>query len=335
MTGGARLAVFVLLVTLGAAQPPGAEQLFRDAVAAQQRGDFSAALRAYEGVLQARPDLVPARANRAAVLVHLGRFDEAIADYLALLRQEPGNAELRLNLALAYYKNGDFAAAAPELQSLSKQRSGDARIAVLLGDCLVHLTRYDEAIALLGPVEAAHPADLDAAFVLGSALVRSGKPREGLPFIERVARSGNGADAWLLAAATQLRMGEFRKALEKDQNDFEANLQLGHILYEQRDLDQAAIFLGRALKIDPRSISARYEMALVKVAQRRDESAASDLESIAREVPAWLQPHVVLATLYYRLNRPSDGLREREIVARLTAEAESPATGVSGKPPLP
>ena len=76
-------------------------------------------------------------------------------------------------------------------------------------------------------------------------------------------------------------------------------------------------------------------MALVKVAQRRDESAASDLESIAREVPAWLQPHVVLATLYYRLNRPSDGLREREIVARLTAEAESPATGVSGKPPLP
>jgi chorismate mutase len=39
-----------------------------------------------------------------------------------------------------------------------------------------------------------------------------------------------------------------------------------------------------------------------------------------RDEPDWLVPHVELAALYYRLNRPEDGAREKKIVDRLTEE---------------
>jgi len=74
-----------LSVLVCRAQDSAIERLFNEALAAQQRGDITAAARAYERVLELQPDLVPAQANRAALLVQLGRFDEAIAGYRAAL----------------------------------------------------------------------------------------------------------------------------------------------------------------------------------------------------------------------------------------------------------
>ena len=42
-----------------------------------------------------------------------------------------------------------------------------------------------------------------------------------------------------------------------------------------------------------------------------------------KDNPTWLDPHVELASLYYKLHRPQDGAREREIVERLTGEQQA------------
>jgi hypothetical protein len=42
--------------------------------------------------------------------------------------------------------------------------------------------------------------------------------------------------------------------------------------------------------------------------------------------PDWLEPHVELATLY-RLHRPDDGAKERQIVDRLTAKQQEQGPG--------
>src|ERR1700688_4871784 len=100
--------ILALLLAAGAvgAQSSSPEQLFRDAVAAQQHGDDAQAVRKYQELLKAYPDAMEARANLGAALAKLGRYDEAIEQYRAALAKKKDNSALRFNLALAYYKKG-------------------------------------------------------------------------------------------------------------------------------------------------------------------------------------------------------------------------------------
>jgi tetratricopeptide (TPR) repeat protein len=137
------------------------------------------------------------------------------------------------------------------------------------------------------------------------------------------------AAAYTLSGIARERVGDeegakgaYWQALRKNPNDFDANLHLGSILYELRELDGAQVCILRALKVDPSSMVARYQMALLKIAQDHSEEALADLQAIARQAPEWLQPHVQLVALYYRLRRPVDGARERQIVDRLMADQQ-------------
>jgi tetratricopeptide (TPR) repeat protein len=114
----------------------------------------------------------------------------------------------------------------------------------------------------------------------------------------------------------------FLKALKADPNDFDANLRLGTILRIEGSLQEAERLLKRALSIEPSSLHARFQMAQVEVAQGRQDAAAADLESITRAAPNILEVHVQLSALYYRLHRPEDGQRERQIVEHLLAAPE-------------
>jgi hypothetical protein len=65
------------------------------------------------------------------------------------------------------------------------------------------------------------------------------------------------------------------------------------------------------------------------------EVALKDFELVVREDPGWAQPHLDLANLYYRLNRPEDGKRERAVFDRLTAEQPKPGTASRAPSALP
>jgi len=356
--------ILALLVAAGAlcAQSSSPEQLFRDAVAAQQRGDDALAVREYQELLKRYPDSLEVRANLGAALAKLNRYDEAIEQYRVVLAKKD-NAGLRLNLALAYYKKGAWRDAAQQLEPLRAAQPDDARLATLLAECYAGLGLDEKAIAVLKPVEAAHPDDLAVAWLLGSALIRAGHRREGLDRVDRVAREGNRPEAYLLAGRTALKMNEFerardyaaaaarlnprlpgvdtlrgtvlsylgdtdgaaaalRKAVEADPKDFEAHLALGSVLYTNRDLDGARQHLLRALQLKPGDTVARYEWARLERTEGHVEAAVQDFEKVVRGDPAWAQPHVELAALYFRLNRQEDGEKERAIFDRLTAEQQ-------------
>ncbi|MGH9437097.1 MAG: tetratricopeptide repeat protein, partial [Terriglobia bacterium] len=105
-------------------------------------------------------------------------------------------------------------------------------------------------------------------------------------------------------------------------DDFQANLYLGAILYKRRDLPAARTCLEKAAALKPKSTRARYELALVKRADGDLKAAVAELQSVTRQDPNWLDPHVELAALYYKLHRPADGLRQRQIVQKLMAERQ-------------
>ena len=115
--------------------------------------------------------------------------------------------------------------------------------------------------------------------------------------------------------------------MQENPDDFDANLYLGALLYKQRNLDEAKIYLDRALKLRPDDLMARYESAILKSTSGDLESAAKELEAVVKQNPDWLEPHVQLASLYYKLHRPADGAKERAIVDKLNADQQAKGPG--------
>ena len=364
----AALILFTMFAGSALAQEPSPDHLLARAIDEQQQGDYPSAIRDYRKLLELRPGAVEAKVNLGAALAHIGDFDGAIAMYLSALPSISQKNAVRLNLALAYYKKGDFASAGEQFEILHKAQPADVRIAILLGDTDVRLDKPATAVELLDPLEAANAQNLDLEYAYGSALIKVGKRRDGVARIEKVAKQGNSADAYLLAGSTWLDLNEFesarrdldaalrldpklpgvytlagtardktgnikeaesafREALKINPDDFDANLYLGAILYKRRDLEEAKPYLDRALRLNPASTMARYEAAMFESTSGELEAAALDLEKLVKDDPNWLEPHVELASLYYRLHRAADGAREREIVDKLTAEQQAEGPG--------
>jgi hypothetical protein len=59
------------------------------------------------------------------------------------------------------------------------------------------------------------------------------------------------------------------------------------------------------------------------------------LESVAKDHPDFTENRVLLASVYYRLNRKTDGDRESAAVAKLTAEQQAKQPGVKDSPSKP
>lgn len=343
------------------AQSETAEQLFHEAVAAQQHGDNKLAIEKYQALVKLHPEAPEVRANLGAALAHEGRYDEAVQQYRAALEKVPTNAQLRMNLALAYYKKGDMPEATAELTVLHGNLPADVRVATLLGDCYLRAQRFADTVTLLQPIAADYPDDLGVAFELGTALIRTGKFHEGLELVQKVAEKGQSAEAYQLAADTYLKMNEFergitlanaavklnpklpgvltlsgrlkqymgdypgakadlRQAIVEDPNDFEAHVVLAAILNGERDLDGAQEQVNRALALRPDATLARYELARIEKTRGDVKAAVADFEKVVAADPNWLRPHVELATLYYKVNRPQDGEKERATVERLQKE---------------
>lgn len=370
-----RISLLILVIlactAIAASQQAAPGPSLDSAIDAQQRGDFATAIQDYRQYLKVHPNDVEAKVNLGAALVHEGHFEEGIAMYKSALPSLTDKVPILMNIGLAYYKKGDFQNAQEQFAEGNKLRPKDAKIAILLGDTDTHLKKFDEAVSLLEPLETQNAQNLDFEYVLGSAMIASGRRRDGVARMEKVAQASNSADTYLLAGATWLDLNEFvhastdmdtalrlnpnlpeiyalagaahykngdlkeaeadfREALKTNPNDFDPNLYLGAILYKQRDMDNAKIYLDRALQIKPTDLMARYESAMWKSTSGQYEVAAQELETLTKDDPDWLEPHVELATLYYKLHRPQDGAKERAIVDQLTAKQQ--AAGPKGTP---
>jgi Tfp pilus assembly protein PilF len=114
----------------------------------------------------------------------------------------------------------------------------------------------------------------------------------------------------------------FQAALRENPRDFQANLYDGLYRMQKGEFDDARVLLGFALELEPNSPLARLKMAQLNGMTGKYTEAVSTLEELEQETPEWLDPHVQLAALYYKLHRPEDGERERAVVQRLQVEQQ-------------
>jgi tetratricopeptide (TPR) repeat protein len=351
----------LLLLGAALAQDADPEQLFREAVEAQQHGDDALAVAKYHALIKIRPDNAAAHANLGAALSHLRRFDEAIAEYELALAAAPDQVQIRANLALANYKAGRIDRAAAEFEKLHSVAPQEKRFTLLLADCWLQQGENRKVIALLEPLDAQNRDDLTFSYLYGTALMRDDRQERGQEVMDRILRNGDSAQARVLMASARMKMqdwkgakadleraieidpalpglhsllgvvldelmdttasAQYQKELEVNPNEFSANFHLGVYALHDNRVETAEAYLVKALDMRPGDPGALLQLANVRSAQGKREEARTLLEGIIQRYPDFREAHVVLASVYYRLKRKDDGDRENEIARQLSAKA--------------
>ncbi len=297
-------------------------------------GRFDDAVSAYRSALQLDPSNQALRMNLALAFYKKGDVRQASGELSELHKADPANQQVATLLGDCYLRLGDPAQALAAVAAMAQAHPDDLDLAWVHGSALIDAGKLRDGLADVERVATARN-NADAYALAGKTWLKIGDPDKAAPDLEAAVRL-NPALPGIYTLRGVAREGTFnndgaeadlRKALEQDANDLEALEHLGAILYTKRDLAGAKTYLDRALKIDPSSQFGLYEMALWKSASGQLEGAVKDLETVVRHDPNWTQAHVQLAALYYRLNRPEDGLKERQIVDRLTAEQQKAEAG--------
>ena len=126
----------------------------------------------------------------------------------------------------------------------------------------------------------------------------------------------------------------FRREFENNPNDFDSNLYLGLLLKDEGKLDESGDHLRRASRLRPNDPRVLYGLGSLAVATGRIEEAEKALTAVTAAVPDYVQAHVLLATVYYRLKKQDLGDKEKATVAKLFQEqqARQPGPGESLAP---
>jgi tetratricopeptide (TPR) repeat protein len=260
-----------------------------------KKGDMEGAHTAFAAVHAARPQDVAASVLLGYTDIKLNKSSDAAAMLTPLESGRESNMDLEYVLAYALIDSGEEMAGLPRMEKVAKAtQSADAYF--ISGTARLRRREFHEA-----------RADLDAAIELHGS------------FPGLYTMAGQARDALGDAEAAQ---PAFEEALKADPRDFTANLYLGTMLLKKRDMDKATPMLELALQLQPTSPMARLEMAKLNGMTGKYAEAAVTLEELEKADPNWLDPHIELAPIYYKLHRPDDGQRERDIVQQIEAKQQ-------------
>jgi tetratricopeptide (TPR) repeat protein len=297
-------------------------------------GRYQEALSEYKTALKLSPKLVGARLNLALVYYKMGKLDDAAAELEKVHAEDPQNHQATLLLGDCYMRMGRDEDVIRVLEPAEQKYPDDLAIAYLLGTALIHQKRVDEGQILIDKI--LHNGDsAEAHLMLGTAKLNvqdfAGARDE---FAKAVALNPNLPEvhvlygkALMFTGDSDLSAKQYEDEIAVDPYNFEANLQLGVAAREEQDYEKAGKYFLRAQETRPGDPGVRYQLALIAIDEGHLDEARNILEGLVKQSPQFTEAHVSLSLVYYRLKRPEDSKREREIVLKLTAEAQAKQPG--------
>jgi tetratricopeptide (TPR) repeat protein len=298
-------------------------------------GRFEEAIAEYKIALSQSPNLAPARLNLALCYYKMGRYQEAAAELEKVHSEQPANHQATLLLADCSMRLGQEKEVIRILEPEEKQYPNDMAVAYLLGTALIRQKRVAEGEVLVDRIMR-NGDSAEAYLMLGTAKMGvqdfAGARDE---FAKAIALNPNlpeahglYAQALMFTGDSDLSHKQFLEELKQDPYSFEANLQLGAAAKQNQDYETAKKYFLRAQETRPDDPGVRYQLALLAIAERSFGQAREMLASLVKEYPQFIEAHVSLALVYYRLKQPENAKRERDIVQKLTAEVQAKQPGV-------
>jgi tetratricopeptide (TPR) repeat protein len=308
-------------------------------------GQYDEAIAQYREVLGADPGQNGVRFNLGLALYKASRIEPAAEVFEELVARDPGQKAARLLLADCSLQLGRDERVEALLAGRDAEYGDDLLFAYLLGTALV---RRGETLRgqvyidrLFRDGETA-----EGLLLLGAQYLRRNDHREALPRLARAAEMNPQLPtvhrlhgiALMDVGDRPAAMAAFRRELQRNPDDFESNLRLGLLLRDENEVDLAADYVGRASRLRPKHPDVLYAEARIRLARDDVAGARELLEELTAAAPDYESGHVLLGTVYYRLQMRAEGDRQRAIVDRLKAERaartqpEEPAEGPGGRP---
>jgi len=316
------------------AHPANVEARSNLGVVLARLGRHEEAIEAYRAALAIDPARPAVRLNLGIALYKAAQFADAATELAAVVSAQPDNYQARLLQADCHLRMGEPAKVIALLQPLESTRTSDLALAYMLGLAYLQDKQVDKGQLLVDRI-LRNGDSAEARLMMGMAKRAVQDLAGGLEDLGKaVAMNPELPGVHSLYGRALLETGnrdravaQFREELARNPIDFDANLYLGVILKEDAELEAALGHFTRALGVRPGDIGTRFQIATARVALGQADEALALLEPIVREAPKFVEAHVTLATIYYRLKRREDGDRERAIVEELNREIQAKQPG--------
>jgi tetratricopeptide (TPR) repeat protein len=313
-------------------------------------GRYEQAIEQYKRALVIDGANYAIRFNLALAYYKAAWFAEAATEldrFIAAVPNTPQTANARLVLADCQVRLGEYKKVIQALSPLAEADSNNRTLAYLLGSALIGDGQLDKGQAIIDRLFR-HEDSAEAHLLMASILLLADEAQSALKEVQRALELNPklpALQAWY--GRVLMRLGDTEKAkvaftseLASNANDFDANLYLGILLRQDKLTDEAVVYLKRAIQLRPREQYARYNLAAVYTSAGKPADALPLLEGVLKEHADFVEARVLLASVYYRLNRKEDGDREKAIIQKSNAEqqAKQPGAHVGGErvpPPKP
>jgi tetratricopeptide (TPR) repeat protein len=302
--------------------------------ALSKAGRYEDAIGEYRQALDLEPRNLPIRVNLGLAYYKTSQISAAAEELAKAVEQQPSNRQALFLLADCDLRLGENKKVIELLAPLEKESPNDKALVYLLGTALIRDNQPARGQVLVDRI-LREGESAEARLLLGTTKMNAQEFAEALVDLKKAAELNPRLPdvfsyyglALLATGDVAAAAGAFRKELESDPNDFVSNLQLGVLFKQDQRYDEASSSFERALRIRPGDPGVRYQLATLDLTIGNIEQARSKLERLIKETPNFVEAHVSLATVYYRLKRKADGDRERAIVLKLNAESQASQPG--------
>ena len=296
--------------------------------ALSRMGLYAEAAQEYKTALKLDPKNPNIALNLALARYKDGDIAEAAVELGKLRGAAGGTRQVNLLLADCWLRMGENKKVIDLLTPLDQKTPDDLSLAYMLGTALVREQRTAEGTAMLNRIFAKGES-AEGWLLMGSAklalaavsddyagaikdLSRAVELNPKLPTLNALlGRAYLGAGDGANAAKA------FRAEIDVNPADFEALLNLAVLAKQDLDYTAARQLLGSALRVRPGDPGARYQLATIDFTEGKVAEARTRLEGLIRESPDFIEAHVSLAAVFYRLKMKAEGDRERVIVQKL------------------
>lgn len=186
-----RKLIAILLVVLPLAISGPAEAGWEEGVAAFKTGNFTAAAKEFQAVVQEKPEWPGGHFMLGQALQKLNRDAEALNHLRKAYDLNPNEVAYKIALAKAYVDNKRFSDGATLLENInasSLPKSQQGTYQQLLAAAYEGSGQSDRATAALKQIAAANPNDGDSWYRYGLALYNAGNLSEAISALEKAAR---------------------------------------------------------------------------------------------------------------------------------------------------
>jgi tetratricopeptide (TPR) repeat protein len=293
-------------------------------------GRYTEAIVEYQAALKHGPKDPRIWLNLALAYYKQGQIADAAHELEGMHAAQPGNQQAILLLADCWLREGQNAKVIALLSPLDSAGNADLAITYMLGTALLRDKQVERGQRVVDRI-LRNGESAEARLLLGMAKLEALEYPAAIADLSKATElNPRLPDVYSYLGQAQMASGDmaaaraaFEKELAQNPNDFESNLRLAVLLKQDGDYDRARVLLGRALRVRPGDDAALYQVGSVDLAAGETEHACAAFEKVVKQAPDFLEAHVSLAQVYYRLKRKADGDRERAIVQKLKAEKDA------------